>query len=132
MFCNKKCFTLICNKWFFVNTACSMIFLVHVCKIGLAIKNQGPTELRRNVMKLQDMEKFPVLFKLCPKPGGFNVSSLKEEGYNDIADYFYGFSRYNKSLYGWAGHTRNGSVRSSVKGKANRGKPGKGNIFTNG
>ena len=49
------------------------------------------------------------------KPG-FNSSALKEEGYESISEYFMGRSRYNSSLYGWAGHYNNSNTKDSVEG----------------
>ena len=47
------------------------------------------------------------------KPG-FNTTALKEEGYAGISEYFLGQSRFNNSLYGWAGHTITSEVRDTV------------------
>ena len=58
---------------------------------------------------------FPVVFKICIKPG-FNSDGLKYVGYSDIWSYFVGESRYNSSLIGWAGHTKEGTAFSDVAG----------------
>ena len=63
--------------------------------------------------KLQDMD-FPVVFKICPDPA-FNITLLKKEGYAKISGYFRGESRFNKSIYGWAGHTNTFETRDSVE-----------------
>ena len=59
---------------------------------------------------------FPVIFKICIYPG-INNTALKEVGYSEIWDYFTGKSDHNKSFYGWAGHTADGKIFSSVKVK---------------
>ena len=63
--------------------------------------------------KLDDIE-FPIIFKICVKPG-FNISALKEEGYSGISVYFLGRSRFNSSLYGWAGHSNTSGARGTVE-----------------
>ena len=59
---------------------------------------------------------FPVLFKICIKPA-FNMQELNKAGYESIWAYFIGQSKYNKSVYGWAGHTKDGHTTGSVEGK---------------
>ena len=59
---------------------------------------------------------FPVLFKICIKPG-FDTSELHKAGYKSIWSYFTGQSRYDESVYGRAGHGADGSVMASVEGK---------------
>lgn len=56
---------------------------------------------------------FPIMFKICMKPG-FNTTALKEEGYAGISEYFLGRSRFNSSVYGWAGHSNTSEARSTV------------------
>ena len=56
---------------------------------------------------------FPVIFKLCLNPG-LNITAIQEEGYEFDVTYFMGLSKYNRSLYGWAGHTDTNGIRSSV------------------
>ena len=43
-------------------------------------------------------------------------SSTLHVGYEDVKNYYYGRSFYNKSIMGWAGHTENGSTLGSVEG----------------
>ena len=78
------------------------------------------TEPLKKVVRLQDMDRFPVIFKLCIKPGGFDQARLKEEGYQDAKSYFFGESRYNNQSYGWAGHNKDGSTRAGVKGRVEK------------
>ena len=63
---------------------------------------------------LKDMD-FPLLVaKICIIPG-FNQTALYEAGYDDTGDYFMGQSRFNDSLYGWAGHTKDSGIVGSVE-----------------
>ena len=56
---------------------------------------------------------FPLIFKICYQ---FPESKFHDFGYQDSYEFIAGRSMYNKSLYGWAGHTVNGTTISSPKG----------------
>ena len=75
-----------------------------------------PTQTVTKTVKknMTDIE-FPVVFKICIKPG-FNETVLNEVGYSNTWDYFVGKSRYNWSLRGWAGHSVDGGIVSNVTG----------------
>ena len=45
-----------------------------------------------------------------PNPG-HRQALLEEAGYDSYIDYQYGQSKYNKSLYGWGGHTQDGGTK---------------------
>ena len=57
-------------------------------------------------------------FLCCSKfaSPSFNLEELKEAGYESNWKYFVGQSRHNASLYGWAGHKKDGNVTGSDKG----------------
>jgi hypothetical protein len=63
---------------------------------------------------------FPIIFKIWANPA-FNMTALSEEGYDTesggIYDYFLGQSKYNRSLYGWAGHSNGSFQKKKVEGK---------------
>ena len=48
---------------------------------------------------------YRLIFKICATPA-LNTTVLQTAGYRNIWDYFVGRSRYNKSIYGWGGHTK--------------------------
>ena len=75
------------------------------------------TEAIKKVTKLQEIDQFPVVFRLCTKPGGFQQAKLEQEGYQDAKDYFFGRSKYDDDLVGWAGHNADGSTRNGVAGR---------------
>ena len=58
---------------------------------------------------------FPLVFKICIKPG-FNETELRILGYHNSLDYLFGQSKYNESLFDWAGHTADGKIVSNVSG----------------
>ena len=63
---------------------------------------------------LQDIE-FPLDIKICAEPG-FNETAIEEEGYGRpfAHGYFNGVSRFNWSIVGWAGHTKDFGVKGSA------------------
>jgi hypothetical protein len=60
---------------------------------------------------LQDLKQFPLVFKLCFRPG-FKADALKGFGYNNMEDYFWGTMDDNISNVGWAGRERDRAVRT--------------------
>ena len=85
--------------------------------MGLYDANPEHTVSSKMALKLHEMERFPVVFKLCIKPGGYDLEKLNQYGYQTATDYFYGRSMYNDSLVGWAGHKEDGTVMSTAKGE---------------
>ena len=53
-----------------------------------------------------------VVFQICPEPA-FHQTALQELGYDSTYDYFLGRSRFNSSIYGWSGHTKNNTIISN-------------------
>ena len=105
-------------KWFF-GAFCrqiliilfSAIFIVQFYNIILQLVK--PEKTTTNIYE-KDLEGAPVVFIICPKPG-FNETLLYELGYGSSYEYFYGLSRFNDSVYGWSGHTENGSTISGAR-----------------
>ena len=62
----------------------------------------------------KDMSEFPLVFKICFSPG-LNESAIKEAGYEYSWKYFWGQSKYNSSILGWAGHTDTAGVIGTVE-----------------
>ena len=102
------------NPWSLVHLLCLLIFLKQAVSL---IKDQifpKKTAKQSLAVALDDID-FPVLFKLCYKPA-FNQAGLLDYGYNDTWSYFLGMSKFNSTVLGWAGHTSNGSISSTVEG----------------
>ena len=66
---------------------------------------------RLEEMPLKDLKEFPLLTRLCVRPG-FDISALRRSGYYNTDHFFAGKSKFNgyRSLIGWAGHTEDGNV----------------------
>ena len=91
------------HHWKLINILCCVacIWQFYGVVYDWVYPSQKTTDVTEK--KLDDIE-FPIIFKICIKPG-FNNTAFKEEGYSDITDYFLGRSRFNSSVYGWAGHS---------------------------
>ena len=100
---------------YFLPIIATIFLIIHLFYIGLDDFYPRETFSRFEKRKLEEIE-FPVIFKICIYPG-INNTALKEVGYSEIWDYFTGKSDHNKSFYGWAGHTADGKIFSSVKVK---------------
>ena len=101
------------HHWKILNLLCCFAFIWQL--YGIMDDWIHPSRKTTDIMenKLEDLE-FPIVFKVCLKPG-FNITALKEEGYSSIPGYFTGQSRYNSSIYGWAGHINNSQSKSTVE-----------------
>ena len=114
MLCQSIVTHLINKPWIFIHSGCFIAFTVQMCILANDQINPSQTETHMEEKKLDDIE-FPVLFKICIKPA-FNIKELKATGYWNIWGYFIGQSIHNDSIFGWAGHTKDGNVIGSVKG----------------
>ena len=73
------------------------------------------TNTREETKTLQGRD-FPLVFKICNQPSFRKPSVFQDAGYKSSYHYFLGQSRYNSSIYGWAGHSKNTSgPQSTVK-----------------
>ena len=104
-----KCMSLFFHLAFAIPLAAQLFSLVK--------EAANPTELKTSMSKesLSSFEVFPLLGRLCVKPG-LDVAKLTSYGYADPSSFYMGVSRFNDSVLGWSGHMENGSV-FSIKGK---------------
>ena len=101
--------------WYVIRTSCLTAFSIQI--VLLVYSQIEPSQtVTSTTKKAITVGEYPIVFKICIKPG-FNESALWEFGYNSVAGYFSGESRFNDSLVGWAGHTADGGVASTVAGK---------------
>ena len=102
--------------WAMIHGLCGAAFLIQLWSVLESFLSPYLTTTRQETKPLRDIN-FPLVFKVCVKPG-FDTSALEEEGYEvtqGLGDFFRGKSRYNSSLYGWGGHTSSGGVRAGVR-----------------
>jgi hypothetical protein len=89
----------------------TLVFVIQLSSIVPAYIQ--PTELN-TVMERRDLASirpFPLVFRVCFKPG-FNRTKMKEFGYNNMEQYFWGWMSDNVSDVGWAGRERDRGVRT--------------------
>ena len=55
-------------------------------------------------IQLKDID-FPINMKICVRPGLNNIV-LEQLGYRNFEAYLSGVSRFNSSVIGWGGHTK--------------------------
>ena len=105
---------LLKNPLIIIQASCFIAFTLQIVIIANNQINPSQTISHLEERSLDSIE-FPVLFKICIKPA-FNIAELHRVGYDSIWAYFTGQSSYNKSVYGWGGHHKNGSSIASVAG----------------
>ena len=71
------------------------------------------TITQEKVVNLEHIE-FPLLIKICMVPG-FNEAAIREAGYNESWYYLYGQSKFNGSIFGWAGHNNQSEILGGVE-----------------
>ena len=98
---------------FLVNFTCFVAFSIQLTSVITGFLDRTQTNINKHEEDLLG-KNFPIMIKICINPG-FNDTAIIEAGYKNIFDFFVGRSKYNKSVYGWAGHTKDGGVVDSVK-----------------
>ena len=98
-----------------LNVFCALAFIFQLYEIVNEWTCPTQTTTAISTENLQDSA-FPIIFQICVHPG-FNRTAVTEEGYDRMDTYFRGQSRYNKSVYGWAGHSNETFQKKTVEGK---------------
>ena len=98
---------------FLINTLC--IFAV-VTQLAFNLRDFFFPQLTNTRVETRDLQgdNFPLIFRICIQPA-FNKTALEETGYGHAFRYFQGRSMFNKSLFGWAGHTNDSSTYGTVE-----------------
>ena len=114
MICKNIALYLLSKPWLIIHLVCFVLFTVQIC--FLAEEHIHPRDTN-TVTEKKDISEidFPVVFKICFRPGLDEIKLFKL-GYAAIFYYFVGRSRFNSSLVGWAGHTKDGGIYSNVSG----------------
>ena len=89
-----------------LNVTFCFAFLAHF--IYLLHDDLTKTELytEMTIVPLAD-QPFPLRISTCVSPG-YNKTEEENAGYNNSAWYQFGWSAFNRSLFGWSGHTVDG------------------------
>ena len=89
--------------------------LVHVGLNGYYILYPPLPEIKVYQVDLKNMD-FPLTFKLCVTERENSYERYEKLGYRNDFNFFIGRSRHNRSLFGWNGHTEDGSTLGGVEG----------------
>jgi hypothetical protein len=107
--------SLLKRPWLFIYFGCFIAFMCQLFSLIHSYVHPSQTVTRVEKKDLNDIP-FPVLFKICIKPG-FDGDALLKAGYINAGRYFLGENRFNRSVHGWAGHLPNGRIKGNVSGK---------------
>ena len=103
------------NIIFCINIILCLVCVVHISVNGYYILYPDLPDIRVSKDDLQNID-FPLAFKLCVIEKENISARYTNVGYESDVAFFKGKSMYNESLYGWSGHTKNGSTISNVEG----------------
>ena len=103
------------NIIFCINIILCLVCVVHISVNGYYILYPDLPDIRVSKDDLQNID-FPLAFKLCVIEKENISARYTNVGYESDVAFFKGKSMYNESLYGWSGHTENGSTISNVEG----------------
>lgn len=98
--------------WVLVNFFCVSVLgfqLVHLC---IEYIKPSITITQEKMVNLEDIE-FPIVIKICIIPG-FDEAAIRDAGYSESWYYFYGQSKFNGSIFGWAGHNNQSETLGEV------------------
>ena len=88
---------------------------VHIGLNGYYILHPQLPDIKVYEVDLKDMD-FPLTFKLCATEVKNSYKRYTDLGYTNEFQFFMGKSSYNNTLYGWNGHTPNGSTVGDFEG----------------
>ena len=104
------------NSLFIIsNTVIFCFCFVHISLNGYYILHPSLPEIKITNRFLEDIE-FPLSLKLCVSEISNSYQRYSSLGYKHDFHFFEGRSAYNKSLFGWAGHTKEGSTMGEITG----------------
>ena len=101
--------------YYLIRVGCLLAFLAQISILIYDMINPTRTLIATQKVDFADIE-FPLVFKVCIKPG-YNETELRNLGYRNSLAYLAGMSMFNKSTFGWAGHSGEGGIVSNVSGK---------------
>ena len=114
--CNMHMDRLLKGVLLVVNLMLLIACVVHVSVNGYYILHPQLPSIRIFKKRLIDID-FPLAFKICVSENSNSSDRYRNLGYSNSYNFFKGRSRFNRSLYGWSGHTENGLTIANVEGK---------------
>ena len=90
------------------------VCIVHICSLVYFNVNPKLPNIMKYKKSIEDID-FPISFIICINSNK-GIEKVKEYGYLDEWNFFHGKSRFNNSIFGWAGHSEDGSFYKSAEG----------------
>ena len=105
----RKAFVSAANLFF------TLAFVIHLSTIAYDLKYPQYPSIRMRKTELRNID-FPLVFKFCVRDVK-KTEKFQKLGYDSRYNAFIGKSKFNESLFGWNGHTKNYSTLMPVRGK---------------
>ena len=99
----------------YLNTIFSFAFFVHVTFIAYGIKYPHTPSVKLFTKSFNDLDGFPISFKVCVRELTNQHDRYKKFGYDSVWAFYRGIANDEGTWVGWAGHEDNSSM-TSVKG----------------
>ena len=104
------------NSLFIISNLVIFCFcFVHISLNGYYILYPSWPEIKITNKNMKDID-FPLSLKVCVSEISNSYHRYSGLGYKHAFQFFEGRSAYNKSLFGWAGHTKEGLTIGEVTG----------------
>ena len=100
------------SLWVLANLVFTALLALQLGHVLEGYVNPTITRTWEEEVDLEDID-FPVTINICVIPG-FNQTALHEVGYEDTWRYFLGQSKFDHSVYGWAGHSEDSGTIGTV------------------
>ena len=103
---------------FLFNGTLVIAFIIHISIIAYNIKHPDFPSVKVYSKNLQDLDEFPLSFKLCAKELTNITHPYRKLGYNSVYAFFQGSRRFwEGEWFGWAGHGEGNETLASVIGR---------------
>ena len=99
--------------WLLVNFFCVSVLWFQLAQLCIEYIKPSMTITQEKMVNLEDIE-FPVVIKICIIPG-FDEAAIRDAGYAESWYYFYGQSKFNGTIFGWAGHNNQSETLGEVE-----------------
>ena len=95
-----------------------IVCVIHICTFVYFNANPVLPDMMKYKKNIEDIE-FPISFILCINSNDKGLEKMNQFGYLDEWYFFSGVSKFNDSIIGWAGHSKNGSIYETAEGRQN-------------
>ena len=99
-----------------INVVFLMAFVIHVFLVAFSLIYPNTPSVKVYKKSFNEIE-FPISIKICAtEDRDSDAMRHNVTGYKRSFKFFMGESMFNDSLFGWRGHTKDGSVLGSTQG----------------